>query len=202
MPNYVYNVLTIIGDSNMIEQFYNENKKENIALSFNNSVPEPDYGNWYDWRIENWGCKWDAGDPEFSYINEFEQKKGRYTFSTAWSPPMKWIKSVSIKYPSLTFYIKFEEEVYSFFGLEKYQNGNNTIIEHYSYNHITNYLISNCNCYPEDLLQIAKKYNYNKKTHNENYEKFINKLDEICNNFNCQYKFCSSTLENIIIDLI
>ncbi len=202
MPNYVYNVLTIVGDSDMIEQFYNDNKKENVALSFNNSVPEPNDCDWYEWRNTNWGCKWDAGDTEFSLVNEFEQNRGRYTFSTAWSPPMKWVKKVSIKYPTLTFYIKFEEEVYSFFGLEKYQNGCNTIIDDYCYDDIINYLISNCNCYPEDLLQIAEKYNYNKKTHNENYEKFINKLDEICNNFNCQYKFCSSTLENIIIDLI
>ena len=37
------------------------------------------FDNWYDWRLHNWGTKWGAYDKDFS--------DGRYSFSTAWSPP-------------------------------------------------------------------------------------------------------------------
>jgi hypothetical protein len=37
------------------------------------------FDNWYDWSIHNWGTKWRVYDKEYD--------NGRYSFSTAWSPP-------------------------------------------------------------------------------------------------------------------
>ncbi|MAK50664.1 hypothetical protein [Marinobacter sp.] len=38
---------------------------------------------WYDWRINNWGTKWNTYDAELLDINESIE----YTFNTAWGPP-------------------------------------------------------------------------------------------------------------------
>lgn len=37
------------------------------------------FDNWYDWSLHNWETKWGEYDGEYD--------SGRYSFSTAWSPP-------------------------------------------------------------------------------------------------------------------
>jgi hypothetical protein len=39
---------------------------------------------WYEWNIENWGTKWDAGEVTMDRLDE---KTLRAVFHTAWSPP-------------------------------------------------------------------------------------------------------------------
>ena len=39
---------------------------------------------WYDWRIENWGIKWDLDDVE---LQEWDDDHIIYTFETPWGPP-------------------------------------------------------------------------------------------------------------------
>ena len=46
-----------------------------------NYVPE-----WYSWRLENWGCKWDASDVTFMYDHNDEVMLSCF-FNTPWSPP-------------------------------------------------------------------------------------------------------------------
>jgi len=127
MPNYVYNTLTVSGTNDAITKFYNDNKKDDRELSFNNALPESGQTDWYNWRINNWGCKWDANKVDFTMTDK-EPCKGLYTFTTPWSPPMKWLEKVSTKYPDLIFYIRFEDEGFMFFGMEKFHNGVNVSI--------------------------------------------------------------------------
>lgn len=196
MPNYVYNTLTVSGTQDAITQFYNDNKKDDSDLSFNNALPESGQDDWYNWRINNWGCKWDASEVDFTMTD-----KGIYIFTTPWSPPMKWLEKVSTKYPDLIFYIRFEDEGFMFFGMEKYHNGVNTLIDDYKYDDVINYLMSNCECYPEDLLAIAKKYNYTKDNSGD-YDEMLEELEELSDKLDSPYKFRSSILESIIIDLL
>ena len=43
---------------------------------------------WYDWRLENWDTKWDAGDVEIEEdIFGGEMESFTANFNTAWSPP-------------------------------------------------------------------------------------------------------------------
>jgi hypothetical protein len=63
------------------------------------------YDNWYDWRFENWGSKWDAQEP---YITEDENGL-TINFDTAWSPAIPYIKQVALMFPDLIFDLYFME---------------------------------------------------------------------------------------------
>jgi hypothetical protein len=103
---------------------------------------------WYTWRVVNWGTKWDVGDgtrvdgnPEDGYI--------RYDFDTAWSPPVPWVLSVSKRYPSIAFYLQYEEGGCSFEGYMKIVNGK-TLEEHQGeYSRCQECNERKCDCPPE-----------------------------------------------------
>ena len=55
---------------------------------------------WYDWRIQNWGTKWDCYDLT---IDECELPNGfEATFNTAWSPPEDIHRAIVEKYPNVS----------------------------------------------------------------------------------------------------
>lgn len=60
------------------------------------------YNNGYDWRVANWGTKWDACDID-------QIGPSHYCFSTAWAPPCDLYKYLAEKYPRATFSFTFEE---------------------------------------------------------------------------------------------
>lgn len=59
------------------------------------------FSNWYDWRIENWGCKWNALDFELD---------GMCRFQTPWAHPFPIIEAFSRKYPELVLNVQFADE--------------------------------------------------------------------------------------------
>ena len=105
MPNWCDNTLRISHPDPAI--------MEKAAAAWNDGkflatfVPEPDYPeysdceikktegesvmpDWWNWRIKNWGTKWDIGfDPD--YGNSVEVVDGEITvkFLSAWSPPIQ-----------------------------------------------------------------------------------------------------------------
>jgi len=203
MPNYVYNQLTILG--NNIEAFYNANKPKSSEhmnereLSFDMLVPEPEKCDWYKWRCENWGCKWDASEVSYTMYNN---KKCEYTFSTPWNYPLPWLKTVSKKYPELIFNIKYEDEGFSFFGTSIIKNGLERQVEVYDYEDIITYLTVSCDCNMDNLLAIARKYNYTNSGPCEEYDEFLNELDEYIESKDFKYGFSSSLFEAFIIDML
>ena len=64
--------------------------------------------NWYDWCVDiGWGTKWGAYDAEAVHTI----KSGlRFTFNTAWSPPVQWIITTSAMFPTLTFTNLWKDE--------------------------------------------------------------------------------------------
>lgn len=130
MPNWCSNTLHISGDKEKLEMF----KQKSIIKSgmdvdifvMDGCVPMPEelgiyegltpeqkaervakygYDNWYDWRFENWGSKWDAQEP---YITE-EEELLTINFDTAWSPAIPYVKQVAKMYPDLIFDLYFME---------------------------------------------------------------------------------------------
>jgi hypothetical protein len=127
MPNHCSNTLHLDGDLKHRQEFVDKNKGfqwgdtlkkgEYSTLSFNAQVPMPkkhisshakDSSNndWYSWSNKNWGTKWDCYEVELMH----DQNSTCYSFDTAWSPPVEWIKKVSSKFPHLKFNVEWAEE--------------------------------------------------------------------------------------------
>ena len=90
MPNHTDNrVILSHADSKMIDDIYNVMNTDDTELC-NHLIPEPrdDAGEptsgWYDWRLENWGTKWDVYE---TGCDRIDANTLQLYFYTAWSPP-------------------------------------------------------------------------------------------------------------------
>ena len=129
MPNWCENELTITGDVHKLIAF--KERAESFiagqALKFAAFVPDPfpqkPYltDEHYDWRIANWGTKWDLLDATLE--ESLLEATLRCAFDTAWSPPIAWLKSVAQMYPSLDFKLDFDEPGMEFRGTAVAEDG-------------------------------------------------------------------------------
>ena len=60
--------------------------------------------NWYEWSINNWGCKWNASD-----LKILDNKKS-ITFETPWDPPIPVILEMSKQNPTIKFAFLYSDE--------------------------------------------------------------------------------------------
>ena len=75
---------------------------------------------WYNWRIRNWGTKWNAYGYEGGV--QFDGKSLR--FQTAWSPPEPIIAKLAEMYPDLDFTHQWaDEDIGHNCGEDEYHNG-------------------------------------------------------------------------------
>ena len=88
------------------------NKKENGFLNNFYPLPKEEEENWYDWRVNYWGTKWDL-DIDIQ-INEDDCIL--LSFDSAWAPPTAWLDKVSYDFPELHFILNFEEGGVGFKG--------------------------------------------------------------------------------------
>lgn len=81
-----------------------------------------EYGasDWYEWRIENWGTKWDADE---TLILEDSVDELYLCFNTAWAPPTEWLKKVSLRFPNLNFVMDYMEEGQGYCGVLDISDG-------------------------------------------------------------------------------
>lgn len=146
MPNYCDNELSITGTQQNVVDFLNDftavdEDNKQLYFSMANIVPEPStpddpsYG-WYQWRLDNWGCKWDinisqAVEDAYDQIINSEANDKVTTdiyYTTAWGPNLEFLERASKKYPNLTFSIKFYEPGCCIAGHYSYSDGNEDII--------------------------------------------------------------------------
>ena len=59
--------------------------------------------NWYDWKTQNWGTKWNSS--ESMMIDEV-----RISFLTAWGTPLEVITTLSLKFTNFKFSIDYADE--------------------------------------------------------------------------------------------
>jgi hypothetical protein len=107
MPNWCDNTVYITHDDpkkiQVLVDAWKENKffgtihpepdytKVKVKPTFNSraSTPSPEFVSpesaWWDWRVQNWGTKWEITTDE-AYIDTSENEI-RVSFATAWSPP-------------------------------------------------------------------------------------------------------------------
>ena len=62
---------------------------------------------WYNWRCDNWGCKWNASDTSVEEINIDNEEILSIHFDTPWSAPVEFLEKLSEK---CVFYLEWVEE--------------------------------------------------------------------------------------------
>lgn len=123
MPNWCSNELTVTGPKKDLARFKKQadnglKGEDHTALSFQKFIPMPKEledtksppdvpgtPNWYDWRLANWGIKWDVNA-------HCQAVKGAliYTFDSPWTEPTKAFDTISEQYPTLTLDLHCEYE--------------------------------------------------------------------------------------------
>jgi hypothetical protein len=76
----------------------------------------------YEWCIEHWGTKWGLYDVKL-VEEDYEYESLKYTFRSAWSPPIPVIEAMAKKYPTLEFLIEYFECGMGYQGGRRYANG-------------------------------------------------------------------------------
>jgi hypothetical protein len=135
MPNWCENVIQVeTGTQEQIQKFAEDVNGRSI-LDFDKLVSTPkellESNEWYHWRLENWGTKWEADCPA-GKPDGFEFVQGLY-FMTAWSPPVAWFDRVAKLYPHLSFTLYFYEGGNAFAGVVRWENGERVIDRNFEY---------------------------------------------------------------------
>jgi len=107
MPNWCNNTITIQGPTDTLKPLWDETQKTGLLQAMkpmpkeleNTTSPAPQEGeprplvdgfdNWYDWRVANWGTKWDVDTEGLEYTDNGDGTAviSGY-FESAWSPPI------------------------------------------------------------------------------------------------------------------
>ena len=102
MPNWCSNSITISGSTDTIKQLWDDAHVGDDFGLLNAMVPMPkelddttkgtdgDAVNWYDWRVTNWGTKWDITDEGLEYVDNGDGTSViQGWFDSAWAPPIE-----------------------------------------------------------------------------------------------------------------
>ena len=137
MADMCSNKMYITGPKDVIDDFMNAARGptasgEDSWLSFHKLHPDPHMPldpipktiDWYNWRIKNWGTKWEtvARTPDFSTLDNLRNQR-TYSFDTAWAPPKAFVKYVSRKWPTIEFELKYHDRSTNRSGRFKYKAG-------------------------------------------------------------------------------
>jgi hypothetical protein len=154
MPNWCCNSVKITASKNDLEAFI---QKMGSFLSFEKIDPTPSellahnfplqneslkkeflakYGesDWYNWRVNNWGTKWDLDERDFAAMNPeglvIEKNCISLFFDTAWAPPIKALEKLTKQFPSMKIGLKYYESGAGFAGETEISDGNSIDTEY------------------------------------------------------------------------
>ena len=123
MANECMNYITIRGDKDLIQIFADSYLKKtdngNYNLDFNIIAPIPeDCENDYDYRIHNWGNKWDGTN---GYVTFWRDDEIFIDVTTAWSPCEPIVEKLINLCPGIYFYYEYYEGGMGFVGWREHQ---------------------------------------------------------------------------------
>lgn len=146
MPNWCENELTILcfdkatADAvveSICEQVEQDDGTFRPSLSFDKVLPQPDHiGNdtlvsdsgmpdWWYWRIQNWGTKWDAEQTTCPTVHSRADGKTEITFvfDTAWAPSVPVSEEIARKFPNTIVAHSYDEPGMDFGGFTVWADG-------------------------------------------------------------------------------
>lgn len=141
MPNWNENIVEIHGTREDIDTFM-ELAESNEAKEFrmDSVIPEPKKENgepsenWYGWRSDHWGCKWDVNEVQRNDSTSRKDKVDRHytelSYNTPWCPNIEFFVSASKMFPELYFQISYCEMGMYFIGFAYIKNGEIVLEDH------------------------------------------------------------------------
>ena len=148
MPNYCNNVVEIRGPVKQVKALVDhkldfqkihpyppelditagregaDDSPEQIALvaAEESNLKKYGYKNWYDWCVNNWGTKWNAGGDNDAMQVDFDEDQGDqgialFQFDTAWAPPLGVLEKLMDTHPELSIECRYHEPGVGFFGV-------------------------------------------------------------------------------------
>jgi len=121
MPNWCMNSLTIKGNRDKLKAILEAADKGEMLQHM---VPMPkeledttspsEGMNWYSWRLEHWGTKWDAGEA-YGDI-DVEGDTLSLSFDTAWGPPTEAYENYTAANEDMTIEASYYEPGMCFIG--------------------------------------------------------------------------------------
>ena len=148
MPNYCNNVVEIRGPVQVVKALVDhrldfqkihpyppelditagregaDDSPEQIALvaAEESNLKKYGYKNWYDWCVNNWGTKWNAGGDNDAMQVDFDEDVDNqgialFQFDTAWAPPLGVLEKLMDTHPELSIECRYHEPGVGFFGV-------------------------------------------------------------------------------------
>jgi hypothetical protein len=148
MPNYCNNVVEIQGPQHILKTLVDhkldfqkihpyppelditagregaDDSPEQIALvaAEESNLAKYGYRNWYDWCVNNWGTKWNAGGDNDAMQVDYDedvndQGIALFQFDTAWAPPLGVLEKLMDTHPELSIECRYHEPGVGFFGV-------------------------------------------------------------------------------------
>lgn len=119
MPNWCNNTAVISGPRPVIDEIRTIlASDQHELLNWMRPLPEDQRDNWYDWCVNNWGTKWDIGEPFVG--DDTEEDSITFSFDTAWAPPVDAFRSWAERDGRVTYRLTYMEPGMGFVGWDSY----------------------------------------------------------------------------------
>lgn len=103
--------------AHLLEKPYLEDTYWKRCIRWYSNLKKYGYTDWYSWRVDNWGTKWNACEPDsLDILNPVKDATNdtyyymEYRFDTAWSMPDGIYKALSKMFPKVTIDVEYADE--------------------------------------------------------------------------------------------
>ena len=132
MPNYCYNSFELTGPTDKIKALWaaaTTTDNDSLLQAMvpmpeeleNTTAPSESGLDWYSWRVNNWGTKWDIDPADLELVEEGDTSYITGSFTSAWSPPTTAYDTFLSENEDCTITSSYDEEGMSYVGI--YDNG-------------------------------------------------------------------------------
>jgi hypothetical protein len=127
MPNWCSNSITITGNVETIKTLWEATQTGDDERGLLNAIyPEPeDIGDeWYGWRVEHWGTKWEVSSEGLEFADNGDGTASiSGWFDSAWAPPIGVYERFAEQFDSCVLEASYYEPGMDFAGFWSSENG-------------------------------------------------------------------------------